>query len=184
MEVHIIVAILLGLIGLAAGVGLGYVLKQRADERKTAAAAARAEAIVAEAEATARQIDLEAKDAALAIRNEAEAETNRRRRELSRLEDRAQRRLEQLETRSESQEERERKLNQRQSQMDRRFNELEKAEGEYKATLERIAGMTQDEAREELLRRTEATARTEMARSSARSKANWTRWPTARPARW
>lgn len=161
----IIVAILLALIGLAAGVGLGFVLKQRADERKLIAAKLQADAMLAEANEKARTIELAAKDAALAERNEAEAESTRRRREMSRLEERAQRRLEQLDTRSEALEQRERRLNQRQAQIDKRFGEMEKAEAEYQAELERIASMTQDEAREELIRRVESSARSDMAKT-------------------
>ncbi len=163
--VSIIVAIALAIIGLAVGVGVGFRLKQRADERKLTAARLQAEATLAEANEKARGIELEAKDAALAVRNEAEAEVNRRRREISRLEERAQRRLEQLDTRSESLEQRERRLNQRQGQIDKRFGELEKAEAEYQAELERIASMSQEEAREELIHRVEASARADMAKT-------------------
>ena len=164
MQVNILIAVILALVGLAAGIGLGYVLKQRTDEGKATAAKAQAEATLNEARDEARRIELEAKDAALAQRNEVEAEMNRRRREQSRLEERAQRRLEQLEQRSEALEQRDRKLTQRQSQIDKRFGELEKAESDYQAMLERIASMSQDEAREELLRRVEASARADMAK--------------------
>jgi ribonuclease Y len=160
----IVVALVLGLIALLGGFWLGYRWKQRQDAQRLASAKQQAEALVAEAQEKARTIELEAKDAALAIRNEAEAEAMRRRREISRLEERAQRRLEQLDARSEALEQRERRLNQRQSQIDKRFAELEKAEAEYQAELQRIAAMTQEEAREELLRRTEAMARNDMAR--------------------
>lgn len=161
----IIVAILLALIGLAAGVAIGFALKQRADARRLTAARLQADAILAEANEKARSIELAAKDAALAERNEVEADSNRRRREVSRLEERAQRRLEQLDTRSEALEQRDRRLNQRQSQIDKRFGELEKVEAEYQAELERIASMTQDEAREELIRRVEGSARSDMAKT-------------------
>ncbi|NUQ38935.1 MAG: ribonuclease Y [Caldilineales bacterium] len=157
-------ALLLSLVALGIGMLVGSWLRQRADAQKIGAAQQRADMIRSEAEAEAQRITLEAKDAALAERNEAEAELNRRRRELSRLEERAQRRLEQLEQRSEALEERDRRLNKRQSQIDKRFSELEGVEAEYAATLERIAGMTREEAREELLRRTEKSARADMAR--------------------
>jgi len=160
----IVVALALGLIALVGGFLLGYRWKQRRDAQRLALAKQQAEALLAEAQEKARSIELEAKDTALAIRNEAEAEVMRRRREISRLEERAQRRLEQLDARSEALEQRERRLNQRQSQLDKRFAELEKAEAEYQAELQRIAAMTQEEAREELLRRTEAMARNDMAR--------------------
>ncbi len=160
----IVVALILGLIALVGGFLLGYRWKQRQDAERLASAKQQAETLIAEAQEKARSIELEAKDTALAIRNEAEAEVMRRRREISRLEERAQRRLEQLDARSEALEQRERRLNQRQSQIDKRFAELEKAEAEYQAELQRIAAMTQEEAREELLRRTEAMARNDMAK--------------------
>ncbi|MCP4166479.1 MAG: ribonuclease Y [Chloroflexi bacterium] len=162
--VPILIAIVLAIIGLAVGVVIGQRRQQRADERKGASAQQQADATIVAARDTARQIELEAKDQALAIRNDAEAEMNRRRREMSRLEERAQRRLDQIETRSENLEQRERKLSQRQSQIDKRHNELLKAEEQHEAMLEKIASMTQEEAREELLRRVEQEARNDMAR--------------------
>ena len=164
MELSMIIALALGVLGLVIGAALGYWLKKRSDEQKLESAQKRAKTILTEAKDKAHEIELEAKDRALAIRNEAEAEANRRRRELSRLEERAQRRLEQLENRADALNERERRLNQRQSQLDKRYSQLEKAESEFQAQLERVANMTQDEAREELLRRTEAAARKDMAR--------------------
>jgi ribonuclease Y len=164
LTLAIIIALALAIIGLIGGMVLGYWWKQRRDALRLESARHQAEALIVEAQEKARSIELEAKDAALAIRNEAEAEVMRRRREISRLEERAQRRLEQLDARSEALEQRERRLNQRQSQIDKRFAELEKAEAEYQAELQRIAAMTQEEAREELIRRTEAMARSDMAK--------------------
>ncbi len=164
MEIELLFALVLALISLAFGIGLGYYLKSRADARSVISARQQAESILTEARDKAREIELEAKDQALAIRNEAESEMNRRRRELTRLEERAQRRLDQLEERAENLETRERRLSQRQSAIDKRFAELQKAEAEYEATLERIGGMTRDEAKAELLQRLEKTERAEMAR--------------------
>ncbi len=161
----IVFAVVIGLIfGVAAGYFLGVWNKQRQDAEKLASAKQQAERIVSEAKDKALKLELEAKDRSIALRNEVEAEMTRRRRELSRLEERAQRRMDQLELRSENLEKREQRLNQRQSQLDKRLAQLEKAEEQYQAELERIAGMTQEEAREEVLRRTEAKARSEMAR--------------------
>ncbi len=163
--IFIILAVLIGLIiGVAGGYFLGIWNKQRQDAEKLASAQQQAERIISEAKDKALKLELEAKDRAIALRNEAEAEMTRRRRELTRLEERAQRRMDQLEMRSENLEKREQRLNHRQSQLDKRLAQLEKAEEKYQAELERIASMTRDEAREELLRRTESQARNEMAR--------------------
>ena len=160
----VVIIVIVALIALAIGAGLGYFFKQRADERQLQSAQKQADTVVAEAKDEAHRIELEAKETALAVRNESEAEATRRRREVSRLEERAQKRLDQLETRSENIEQRERRMNQRQSQIDKRYNALEEAEAQQVATLERISSMTQDEAREELLRRVEVNERADMAR--------------------
>ncbi len=164
MEINLIIALVLAFFGLLVGIGVGYYLKKQADARTIDSARQQAEKILAESKDRAREIEIEAKDQAIAIRNEAEAEMNRRRRELSRLEERAQRRLDQLDTRAENLENKERRLSQRQSAIDKRFAELKKAEAEYEATLERISGMTREEAKAELLERLEQTERAEMAR--------------------
>ena len=163
--IFIIFAVVIGLIiGVAGGYFLGVWNKRRQDAEMLASAQQQAERIISEAKDKALKLELEAKDKAIALRNEAEAEMTRRRRELTRLEERAQRRMDQLEMRSENLERREQRLNQRQSQLDRRQAQIDKAEEKYQAELERIASMTRDEAREELLRRTESQARNEMAR--------------------
>jgi len=163
--IFIIFAVVIGLIiGVAGGYFLGVWNKQRQDAEKMATAQQQADRIISEAKDKALKYELDAKDKAIATRNEVEAEMTRRRRELTRLEERAQRRMDQLEMRSENLEKREQRLNQRQSNIDRRMAQLEKAEEQYQAEIERIASMTKDEAREELLRRTEAQARNDMAR--------------------
>jgi ribonuclease Y len=163
--IFIIFAVVIGLIiGVAGGYFLGVWNKQRQDAEKMATAQQQADRIISEAKDKALKYELDAKDKAIATRNEVEAEMTRRRRELTRLEERAQRRMDQLEMRSENLEKREQRLNQRQSNIDRRMAQLEKAEEQYPAEKERIASMSKDEAREELLRRTEAQARNDMAR--------------------
>jgi len=163
--IFIIFAVVIGLIiGAAGGYFLGVWNKQRQDAEKLASAQQQAERIISEAKDKALKLEIEAKDNSIAMRNEVETEMIRRRRELARLEERAQRRMDQLEMRSENLERREQRLNQRQSQLDKREARLQKSEETQRIELERIASMTTEEAREELLRRTEAQARNDMAR--------------------
>jgi ribonucrease Y len=74
-----------------------------------------------------------------------------------------QRRQESLDGRLEQLELRSRKLDQRQAKLDKREADLTKVE-EERAELERIASMTQEEARQELLTLVELNTRQEMAR--------------------
>ncbi len=121
--------------------------------------------IVAEAETKAKQQLLSIKEEEMRRRNEMDAEQDKRRKELERIEERLQSRLDTAERRLEQMENRERKLNQRSSKLDQQEERLSKLEEERNVELQRIAQMSQDEAREALLASVEKTARTEMART-------------------
>lgn len=140
------------LIAVGAGVGIGYWF-----------AASRKGSIVRQAQDQAQRTVLAAQDQAMQIRNEAQAEVERWRNNLRREEERLQQRREKLDQRQEALDKREQMLNKRQSALDRQRNELERLQEERTKALERIAQMSQEEAREELLRIVAETARQEMA---------------------
>lgn len=112
----------------------------------------------------ARTLELEARDRAIRILKESEDELGRRRAELNREEERLTRRRADLDTRIEKLEQREQLLNKRQGLVDKRANELEKAHEKEQAELQRIASMSQEEARGVLLKEVEKEARNDMAR--------------------
>ena len=95
---------------------------------------------------------------------DSERTASRRRRELDREADRLQQRRTQLDTRIDKLEQRDQGLNKRQSRLDKRESQLQQLEEERKTELERIARMTQDEARDELLAAVEQDTRNDMAR--------------------
>lgn len=103
---------------------------------------------------------------------ETDQTASRRRRELDRETDRLQQRRAQMDARMDRLEQRDQSLNKRQSRMDKRQNQLQQAEDERKAELERIARMTQDEAREELLAAVQEETRNDMARIIRQVEAN------------
>jgi ribonuclease Y len=162
------------LIFLAAGVTgalIGYFLmKSRLSqavaeaEAQVKSAMVESERLIADAEAKAKTIELAAQERRVKIVEEAEAEIQRRRREMERAEERLQRRQEQLDAKLEQLEQRNRKLDQRQNKLDKREADIEKLEQEHAAELERIAGITRDEAKNELLEFVERGARQDMAR--------------------
>jgi ribonuclease Y len=123
-----------------------------------------AERIVAEAETESKELLVQARDQVYQMRSEAEQESKQRERELRQEENRLQRRRDNLDERVERLESRERQLSQRQSSIDKRYNQLEQLEGERMAELQRVASMTQDEARTMLLETVEQEARQDMAR--------------------
>ncbi len=155
-------------IGIVIGLLIGGVVQYQYQKRKGQTVFQRAQQEVRRAremaEADGERIRLEAKDDALAERERVEEEIKERRKEINREEDRLVRRRESLDNRLEKLEQREQRINKRQSNMDKRANELEKAEGEYAAELERIAGMSVDEAKQELLQAVEQETRIEMGR--------------------
>ena len=121
--------------------------------------------IIKDAETEVKQLQLAYKEEEVQKRDELETEQTKRRKELERIEERLQNRLDSAERRLEQLENRERKLSQRESKLDQRAAKLTKVEEERLAELQRIAQMTQDEARQALLATVEQNARHEMART-------------------
>ena len=120
--------------------------------------------IIFVAEEKAKTIELEARANALKILQDAETETLRRRTEISKEEERLNRRREDLDNRIERLEQREQNLNKRQSTIDKRANEIERLYAQQMEELQRIALMTEEEARNILLQQVESEARNDMAR--------------------
>ena len=162
------------LIFLAAGVAggvIGYLLMksrqlQTRNEAEALLVNAQAESkrIVAEAESRAKTIALSAQEQKVQILEESENEVGRRRREMERAEERIQRRQEAMDGKLEQVDQRNRKLDQRQVKLDKREADLTKLEEDRRTELERIASMTQEEARQELLAAVEQSTRQDMAR--------------------
>lgn len=156
--------------GLAGGV-IGYLIVRARQlqarneaEALTRNAEVESKRILAEAESKAKTIALAAQEQKVRILEEAEQDVLRRRREMDRTEERLQRRQEQLDAKLEQVDARNRKLDQRQARLDKREADLAKLEEERRLELERIANMSQDDARRELLAAVEQSSRQEMAR--------------------
>jgi ribonuclease Y len=156
--------------GLAGGV-IGYLLmKSRQLQTRNEAEAllqnaqVESKRIVAEAESRAKTIALSAQEQKVQILEESENEVGRRRREMERAEERIQRRQEAMDGKLEQVDQRNRKLDQRQAKLDKREADLTKLEEDRRTELERIASMSQEEARQELLAAVEQSTRQDMAR--------------------
>jgi ribonuclease Y len=161
-------ALVLILLALVVGVALGgvaltYIQNSRGNNRRLQAEE-QARAIVEQATEQAAQTTREAEEKARELTEETDRNLTRRRREMDKEDERLQRRREDLDKRLEKLELREQNLNKRQSRMDKQQNELAKLEEERTAELQKIAQMTQEEARSELLAVVETDARNDMAR--------------------
>ncbi len=161
------------LLGLAAAVialvavlyGISYMRRaEREAERRERDAQQRVEAAQREAEAVKKEAILQAKEEAMRLRDQLEQENRKRRTEI----ERAERRIDQ----------REENISRKQSEIDRRANELaKKSEGleadqrrldealaAQMAELQRISGLTTEEAKRALLQAIEQEVRHETAR--------------------
>jgi ribonuclease Y len=134
------------------------------ERRQTQARQVEAEAILETARGKVREIELSARDEALRLRDEAESEASRRRAELGREEERLQRRRAEVDRRVEQVEKRDQQLNKRQSTLDRQENELETLHQQTLEELQRVSGMSQEEAKALLLSDVERDSRADMVR--------------------
>jgi ribonuclease Y len=152
------------IVALVAGIGVGYLFQVYRSKAIGKAAEVEAQRLIDDAKAQAREITLAAKDEELQLREEAEADTKRMRASLQREEERLQKRRETIDRKVEQLESRERRQNQRQSRLDKLQNELDDLQKHRLTELEKIAAMSRDEAKQELLQAVEEETRQDMAR--------------------
>lgn len=173
----ILLGVVFGVLGLAAGALLGYALRVRGSRDVVAAARAEAERIIAEAQRAQREKLLEAKEEAIRLKAQAENELKQRRDEVLRLEQRIAQREENLDRKLEALERREQSLNERERQLEQKRGELEQLRAQKLAEIERVSGLTAEEARDILLQeidrevREEANRRVRLAEMQIREEA-------------
>ncbi len=124
----------------------------------------KAESVLGKARESAKAVELEARDKAIKIMQESENEISRKRADLSREEDRLQKRRTEIDARVERLELRDAALSKRQSVLDKRTNETEKLYQQQLEELQKVAEMSLEEARNQLLEDVEKEARNDMAR--------------------
>jgi ribonuclease Y len=167
MDIALALAILFGCIIAGAFCGFGvYFYKKGKANVELALEKETVNRLLEDARTEQKEIILQAKDEALRFRQEAENEIKERRSELARLEQRLQQKEENLqqkeenlERKAERQEHREKLLNARERELDLLKLQAEEAKSKQLFELERIAGMSSDQAREFLLARFEEEAR-------------------------
>jgi ribonuclease Y len=149
MEIQVVVVV--ALVAAAGGAVLGVLLRSVWASQSMKAAAAEGRRIEAEARARQKELILEAKDEKLRLQREAEDEARARRGELAALERRLLQRDEQLDQRSDMLEERAGKLLEREREVDRAREDLARATQEQVVALERVSGLSADDAKGLLL---------------------------------
>lgn len=137
------------------GLAVGYLVRKHLSEAKIASAEEAAAKIIEDAEKDAeakkREAILEAKEEVHRLRNEADKEYRERRNELQRLERRLVQKEEALERKSESIERKEDNLHRKEIELEELRAELAEVYAKQVAELERLSGLTSEEARNLLL---------------------------------
>ena len=146
-----LVAALAGAGGLLVGAIAIFILMRVTASGVLSRAEREARGAVEEAENRARVVALEAEKAALEHRKESEDELREQRRDATRSERRMEQREEALERRAEGLERSEQSVRDRVDGLDRSERELNEQSAEVTARLERAAGLTAEQARQELL---------------------------------
>jgi ribonucrease Y len=149
METPIVVAV--ALLAALGGALLGALVRSMWASQGMKAAQAEARRIEAEARTRQKELILEAKDEKLRLAHEAEEEARVRRNELTAQERRLTQRDEQLDQRTEMLEQRDRKLLDRERELDKAKEDLVRTTQEQVVALERVSGMTADQAKTMLL---------------------------------
>ena len=167
MDLAFVLPVLFGCIIVGAFCGFGvYFFKQGKANVELALEKETVNRLLEDARTQQKEIVLQAKDEALKFRQEAEYEIKERRAELARVEHRLQQKEENLqqkeenlERKAERQEQREKNLNSRERDLDLLKVQAEEVRSRQQLELERISGMSNEQAREQLLTRFEEEAR-------------------------
>jgi len=150
-------AVVLIFVALFIGAALGFVVNRFVMKDRTARSAEEAERLVRDAEKAAETLKkealLEAKDQIFKLKQDAETENKERRKEITALENRLGERESSIDRRAESVDKREHQLSSQQGQIAKREKDLEDMIEDERNRLEAIAGMTAEQARDELINR-------------------------------
>ncbi len=155
-SINIIVYILLAiLISAPIFIGIGYILRKRTAEKRIGSAEEKAEQLLLhaqkDAETKRKEVLLEAKEEVHRLRNEFEKENRERRNELQRMERRILQKEENLDRKSEGLEKKEESLSKSLKDISNKEAEVENLYSKQIEELERISGLTTDEAKQILL---------------------------------
>ena len=149
MEPVVVAAV--SLLALAGGAVLGFVARGVIAGRSIKEAEEKAALIVEKARSQQKDLILEAKEEKIRLQREAEDEARAKRTELGNLERRLLQRDEQLDQRTDMLEGRDRKLMDREREIDRSREEVARAHQEQVEALERVSGLSADDAKGILL---------------------------------
>ena len=148
-------AVIFAVIGIACGIVIGFLVARYLVNASAKKKVEEAEALLNDAryqaETIKREAEVEDKDEALRLKEEIETERKERQKEVREAEHRVAQREESLNKRTDSLDAREHQISSMQGQLERRQRDLNEAIDEVNRRLEKVAGMTPEQAKAELL---------------------------------
>lgn len=153
---------LISAIALSLGLVFGYLLKKVMTTKSVKSAERKAEHILEEAKNKTKGLELEAKERALSIIEEAKKEEKERRQRLTELENRLGKRENLFDQKLLEFEDKKQKIDNLQIELEKNKEEIKSVKEQQFAKLEKIAQLTQEEAKEVLLKNTESRMQDEL----------------------
>ena len=166
-----LITILVALVGLGAGGYGGYLYRKKQVEEKNKDLAEKAEKILADAKLKANETLYEAKNESFKLQDEAKKEEHRRREQLSKIEERLVKKEGQLDEKSEKAEKLKSDLENKVSSVKKIREEVEEIFKLQQAQLEKVAGMSKEEAKEVLLKKVEEDAKADIVETIKKAEA-------------
>ena len=167
MEINLILAIGLMIVALAVGLAIGFILRKVGAERKIGSAEEQAKKILEDAiknaENAKKESIISAKEEIFQLKKEADRDINERRKEVSRQERRNTQKEETLDAKLEKIEKKEALLAEKLADADKVREEVNKTLQGQLAMLEKIAGLTSEEAKAELVKQLDSEMQHETA---------------------
>ncbi len=167
MTIDLILAIVLIVVALVIGLALGFILRKIGAEKKIGSAEEQAKKILEDAiknaENAKKESILSAKSEIFELKKEADRDINERRKEVSRQERRNIQKEETLDAKLEKIEKKEAALAEKLADADKTREEVNKTLQGQLAMLEKIAGLTSEEAKAELVHRLDSEMQHETA---------------------
>ena len=167
MKIELIYVIIIAIAALAIGAVIGFIIRKIGAEKKIGSAEEQARKILEDAiknaENAKKESIIAAKDEIFQLKKEADRDINERRKEVSRQERRNIQKEETLDAKLEKLEKKEALLTEKLAEADRVKEEISKTLQGQLAMLEKIAGLTSEEAKAELVRRLDSEMQHETA---------------------
>ena len=151
----IVTAIIGGAAGILVGVIIGIVARKLTSEKKLGSAEEQARKILEDAiknaESTKKESIISAKEEIFQMKKEADIDVKERRKEVSRVERKLQQKEETLDAKLESLEKKEAALSEKHAQADALRQNVQETLNQQLKTLERVAGLSKEDAKAELI---------------------------------